>query len=48
MDWIENLKEPLTTLDILCGVIGYLMYKWGKIGFKVVKFIISNLQKEHK
>tara|TARA_B110001454_G_C12374471_1_gene289889 strand:+ start:315 stop:461 length:147 start_codon:yes stop_codon:yes gene_type:complete len=44
MDWIENLKEPITKLDVLYGIGGYLVYKWGMIGFEVVKAIYKNVK----
>jgi hypothetical protein len=48
MDWIENLKEPLTKLDVLCGIGGYLVYKWGMIGFEVVKAIYKNVKDDNR
>lgn len=42
MDWIENLKEPLTKLDVLYGISGYLIYKWGMLGFEIAKTIYKN------
>lgn len=44
MDLIENLKEPITKLDALYGIGGYLVYKWGVIGFEVVKAIYKNVK----
>lgn len=45
MDWIENLKEPITKLDILYGVTGYLIYKWCIIIFEISKTIYKNVKK---
>jgi hypothetical protein len=47
MDWIENLKEPITKLDILYGVISYLICKWGIIIFEIGKKVYKNI-KENK
>tara|TARA_R110002020_G_scaffold427705_2_gene637117 strand:+ start:953 stop:1099 length:147 start_codon:yes stop_codon:yes gene_type:complete len=44
MDWIESLKEPITKLDVFYGIGGYLVYKWGMIGFEVVKAIYKNVK----
>jgi hypothetical protein len=44
MDCIEILKEPLTKLDVLYGIGGYLLYKWGMIGFEIVKAIYKNVK----
>jgi len=48
MDWIENLKEPITKLDVLYGVFGYLAYKWGMIGFEIVKAIYKNVKDDKR
>ena len=44
MDLIESLKEPITKLDVFYGIVGYLVYKWGVIGFEVVKVIYKNVK----
>jgi hypothetical protein len=44
MDLIENLKEPITKLDILYGVCGYLGYKWGIIFWEIGKNIYKNIR----
>lgn len=44
MDWIENLKEPITKLDVLYGIVGYLAYKLGAIGFEVLEAIYKNVK----
>ena len=44
MDWIESLREPLTKLDVLYCIVGYLLYKWGMIGFETVKVIYKNVK----
>jgi len=46
MDWIENLKEPITKLDILYGISGYLIYKWGIIGIEILKTIYKNVKND--
>ncbi len=27
MEWIENLKEPVSKLDLIYGIIGYSIFK---------------------
>ena len=44
MDWIENLKEPITKLDILYGVMGYVIYKWSMIIFEISKKVYKNIK----
>ena len=46
MDWIENLKEPITKLDVLYGISGYLIYKWGMIGFEILKAVCKNAKND--
>ena len=48
MDCIENLKEPITKLDVLYGVFGYLAYKLGMIGFEIVKAIYKNVKDDKR
>lgn len=48
MDWIENLKEPITKLDILYGVMGYLIYKWGMIIFEIGKKVYKNIKEDKR
>lgn len=44
MDWIENLKEPITKIDVLYGISGYLIYKWIMISIKVLKAVYKNVK----
>jgi len=37
MEWIDKLNTPLTSLDVIKGAAGYLIYKWLMIGFEVEK-----------
>lgn len=48
MDWIENLKEPITKLDILYGVMGYLIYKLGTITFEICKNVYKNIREDKR
>ena len=48
MDWIENLKEPLTKLDVFYVTGGYLAYKLGMIGFEIVKAIYKNVKDDKR
>lgn len=44
MEWIENLKEPINGIDVLCGVAGYFIYKWVMIAFEIGKKIYKNVK----
>ena len=45
MEWIDKLDTPLTSLDVIKGVAGYLIYKWVMIGFEVGKKVYKNIKK---
>lgn len=45
MEWIETLKEPITKIDVLYGVMGYLIYKWTMIIFEIGKTVYKNIKK---
>tara|TARA_R110000782_G_C14531170_1_gene382456 strand:- start:340 stop:483 length:144 start_codon:yes stop_codon:yes gene_type:complete len=42
MEWIEKLSEPITKLDVIYGLLGYLTFKWLNIGVEVCKSIYKN------
>jgi len=48
MNWIEILKEPITKLDILYGVWGYLIYKWGVIFWEIGKKMYKNIREDKR
>jgi hypothetical protein len=48
MNWIETINEPITKLDLLYGIGGYLIYKWGMISIEVVKVIYKKNVKDDK
>ena len=45
MEWIENLKEPITRYDVLGGLLGYVMIRSGMLAFSVIKKIYKNAKK---
>jgi len=46
MEWIDKLNTPLTSLDVIKGAAGYLIYKWLMIGFEVGKRMYKNIKKK--
>lgn len=44
MGWVENLKEPITKLDILYGICSYLLWKWGIIFWGIGKKMCRNIK----
>jgi hypothetical protein len=48
MNWIEILKEPITKLDILYGVCGYLIYKWVVIFWEIGEKMYKNIREDKR
>jgi hypothetical protein len=48
MEWIESLKEPVTRYDLLCGLGGVLIYRFGSIAIAVIKSIYNNVKNKQE
>jgi hypothetical protein len=42
MDWLQYLKEPITKLDVLSGLIGFCGYKI----FEIIIIIYKNSKRK--